>query len=289
MDVTVIVDGGASNCRLVALDSNGSTLASSSTGPASLSVGEELAWQSILSGLTAIGLELRQDENWLPDRLVMGLAGSLQQSRRERFLKLIPNDVAVVLFTDGHAQLMGACNGQPGICLAVGTGSVLHWMDTDFEVHHVGGWGFPAGDEGSGAWLGLRMINAFINHRDDLVAETVSTNKPILFDLLQEKIGNESSDIQLWSTLKISTDFASLMPILVAAVEQQDPVALDLQLLGANECLKLINRAPADLPVSIAGGLASFYNPILTKTLGKRLVEPAGSSIDGLKSLIHPD
>ena len=42
---------------------------------------------------------------------------------------------------------------------SLGTGSVGEIKLADGRHVEVGGWGFPAGDEASGAWMGLRAIN----------------------------------------------------------------------------------------------------------------------------------
>ena len=54
--------------------------------------------------------------------------------------------------------LLGAHEGRPGAIVAAGTGSVGEALRRDGLRVAVGGWGFPVGDEGSGAWLGLRAM-----------------------------------------------------------------------------------------------------------------------------------
>ena len=54
--------------------------------------------------------------------------------------------------------LIGVVGGAPGAIVAVGTGSVGLARFVDGWERLVGGWGFGVGDEGSGAWLGLRAM-----------------------------------------------------------------------------------------------------------------------------------
>jgi glucosamine kinase len=287
MSVAVVVDGGGSGCRLAAYDAHGTLCATAANGPASLSLGEEQAWLHISRGLQTLADQLGEPTDWLPPALCMGLSGALQESRRERFLALLPTSIDCTLVTDGHAQLLGASGGQRGACLAVGTGSVLHWRDEAGEFGMAGGWGYPVGDEASGAWLGMQLINAYLWHCDS--AE--HTDKPAdsvapVFVALQERIGSSVSRVQAWSTSTRSTEMASLAPMIVAAAEQGDTVAMTILDTGVAHCKRLLSIAPEGLPVYLVGGLADVYRSRLGEPLRDRLREPQGDALSGLYSLV---
>ncbi len=53
-------------------------------------------------------------------------------------------------------RLLGAHGGAHGVIVALGTGSIAAALDGDGECRIASGFGFPSGDEASGAWLGLR-------------------------------------------------------------------------------------------------------------------------------------
>ena len=278
-NLTIVVDGGASGCRLAAFNQSGTQCASAQDGPASLSIGEDKAWQNIRQGLASLAEQVGESKDWLPNRLWMGLAGSLQSARYERFLSLIPDKIAPVVITDGHAQLLGATGGQPGACLAIGTGSVLHWLDTDGNYGMAGGWGYPVGDEGSGAWLGMQLVNYYLWHCDKQSGIYHSSN---LFAALERRIGTQVSEIQLWSTSESSTDMASLAPIVVAAANQGDKLANKIVERGINYCQELIDIAPEDLPIYLVGGLSELYEARLKKNYGDRYQPAAGNALSGL-------
>lgn len=279
-DMTVVVDGGGSGCRLGAFDAGGVIRARTTDGPASLSLGVDQTWMHIRRGLKSLADQLGQAEDWLPARLVMGLSGALQSERRREFLALIPGSVESTLITDGQAQLLGATGGQPGICLAVGTGSVLHWLDASGAIGLAGGWGYPMGDEGSGAWLGSRLINAYLWHRDMHAGDT-----PAVFRALEARIGNSVSDVQVWSTCKRSTEVASLVPIIVTAAREGDALARSLLRSGTEECERLLALAPDNLPIHVTGGLADVYRPLLSAPIRARLSPPRGDTFSGLYAL----
>ena len=61
------------------------------------------------------------------------------------------------LTTDTHIACLGAHGDGSGAVLVVGTGSVGYAI-AGSTVLSVGGHGFPFGDAGSGAWLGLEHL-----------------------------------------------------------------------------------------------------------------------------------
>lgn len=278
--MTVVVDGGGSGCSLAVFDANGTILARAVDGPASLSLGVGQTWQHICRGLQSLAVQMGQPNDWLPAQLCMGLSGALQSERRRDFLALLPAVVKVTLITDGQAQLMGVTGGQPGICLAIGTGTVLHWIDTTGAIRLAGGWGFPMGDEGSGAWLGARLINSYLWHRD-----TGCRDMPAVFRALEARIGTSASDIQIWSTCKRSTELASLVPLIGAAAKGGDPVALSLLQAGAGECARLLALAPKNLPIHVVGGLSSTYCPLFSAPVRARICPSRGDIFTGLYKL----
>lgn len=281
-NLAVVVDGGGSGCRLGAFDAQGTLVATAANGPASLSLGEEQAWLHISRGLTTLAEQLGEAADWLPSELCLGLSGALQSDRRARFLKLLPEQITPTLITDGHAQLLGATGGEPGACLAVGTGSVLHWLDKTGEIGIAGGWGFPMGDEGSGAWLGFQLVNSYLWHRDTRQSDS---SVPMIFQALEDRIGSQVSDVQAWSTNTRSTELASLAPMIVYAAEQGDEFANTLLDKGAEQCERLLRLAPEALPVYFVGGLAKIYHSRLSSAIHQRLQATHGDALSGLYSL----
>ncbi len=52
--------------------------------------------------------------------------------------------------------MLGAYGGEAGVIVALGTGSIAASLDAHGVCRISGGYGFPSGDEASGAWLGMR-------------------------------------------------------------------------------------------------------------------------------------
>ena len=277
MTVIVAVDGGGSRCRLAAFDEFGRPLARAIVdGHASLSRSPEQAWKNIEAGLAQLQRHLRRGPGWLPDRLMMGLAGSLQETRREHFLAQLPKTLAHTLVTDGHAQLLGASAGRPGVCLAMGTGSVVHWLDDQGKNGMAGGWGFPVGDEGSGAWLGMRLVQIYLWHVDG------RRQHGSLIDALSERLGSHVSDIQQWSTQTQAGVLAQLAPLAFEHAEGGDALAISLIDECVTQACALLSLAPQQLPVHVVGGIGERLKDQLAARLGERLHKARGDALQGL-------
>jgi glucosamine kinase len=213
----------------------------------------------------------------------MGLAGTLQAQRRNEFLALLPAGIPYMLHTDGYAQLMGAAGAQPGICLAVGTGSVIHWLDASGQHSMAGGWGFPVGDQGSGAWIGMRLLQLYIAHRDGN-----SSRSPVMV-ALEKRTGSSVSDVQRWTTESRSSNLAQLAPLVFEAATAGDTVAIGLLEESMDHCMDLINYAPSALPVYVVGGVGMQLTPLLSRRLGDRLQPGKGDALRGLWHLAMRD
>lgn len=275
--IIVAIDGGASRCRLVAFDGQGERLAHAQVDAhASLTLGVGEAWSHIQLGLRALSDDLGRAPDWLPAVLSMGLAGSLQEERRGAFLDQVPSELVSLLVTDGAAQLHGAAGGEPGICLAVGTGSVVHWNDASGKSGMAGGWGFPAGDEASGAWLGFMLLQRYLWHRDGDRCESP------LMAVIENTTGLSVSEIQRWTTAGRSREFARLAPSIVKAADDGDSLAVDLLERGVKSLERLLACAPEGLPIYLMGGLENEYRQRLGRRFAERLQAAKGDALDGL-------
>lgn len=280
MSILVAVDGGGSRCRLAAFNETGDLLARVNLeSHASPSISPTGAWRSIDQGLRLLAAQLKKEPSWQPDFLMMGLAGSLQESRRRELLQLIPPSIERDLVTDGHAQLLGASGGAPGICLAVGTGSVVHWLDTDGQSGMAGGWGYPIGDEGSGAWLGMRLVQRYVWHFDG------QTNDSTLMDAVAGRVGTSVSDIQQWTTQSESSVLAQLAPLVFEHASAGDELAESIVDEAVSHCMNLLRYAPEHLPVYIVGGVGDQLRPLLSELLAGRVDKARGDALHGLWQL----
>lgn len=98
----------------------------------------------------------------------IGLAGArrkeLNARMREALLGLgIPE---IVVVGDADIALYGATEGEPGVIVIAGTGSICCGINARGKTTCAGGWGPIAGDEGAGAWIARRALRAIAHAVD---------------------------------------------------------------------------------------------------------------------------
>jgi N-acetylglucosamine kinase-like BadF-type ATPase len=168
------VDGGGTKTRAVITDEHGRVLGEGLAGPSNpLRVGVSTAAGAVREAfdraLAEAGLR-RADIA----AAVIGLAGvrreDLRERTREALLSLgVP---AVEIVTDAEIALHGATEGEPGLVLIAGTGSICCGQNARGRRACAGGWGPVAGDEGSGSWVARRGLQAVARATDGRGAQT---------------------------------------------------------------------------------------------------------------------
>ncbi|MFC6673228.1 BadF/BadG/BcrA/BcrD ATPase family protein [Marinobacterium aestuariivivens] len=145
------VDGGGTSCRVRLCDASGRTLGEGRAGSANVRLGVDQAYAAILAAtdeaLSVAGLDRSV---LVRTRAGFGLAGAVDEARKNAVRQYRHPFAAVAVETDAHTACLGAHGGGNGAILILGTGScgVFH---QDGRFQNVGGWGFMISDQGSGA------------------------------------------------------------------------------------------------------------------------------------------
>jgi glucosamine kinase len=269
------VDGGATGTRLRAVDADGRVLGEGTAGPSSLTLGVDGAWGQIRSALAAAGIA----EDDFPDAVIAcGLAGTGRPEKRAEFRAKTPGFSRLRLCSDAHATTLGAHAGQPGAAIALGTGTVGSALYADGGTRQVGGWGFPVGDEGSGAWLGLRALAETLQLLDGRDVTGSALHRAIF-----ETCGATGPELLSWTYQAPSTKYATLAPIVVRLAGQADPAAVRLMQAAGREIDRLARALDPDgaLPFCAGGSLAAPLRPYLDPAITARLRPPQGDARDG--------
>ncbi len=219
IDYLIGVDGGGTNTRVRLARRDGTELATGSSGASGLRHGIDKAWRAVLAAtgqaFATIGIDTIP---MAACAIGLGLAGVHNKEWAAAFHAANPGFGALVLDTDGFTTLMGAHGGRPGAIVAIGTGSVGEALRADGTRVEVGGWGFPAGDEASGAWMGLRAIGHVQQVLDG------RTEGGAFADAVIAACGGARDPIQVWLGHATQTDYAGLARFVVAH-GASDPVA----------------------------------------------------------------
>jgi glucosamine kinase len=270
------VDGGGTGTRVVLADADGVELARAMGGPSGLALGIEAAWRAIETACSR-AFELAEIPfHWQACALGCGLAGVNHARWVAQIRAAAPEVRALVVESDAATTLLGAHGGEPGVIVALGTGSIAAALEGRGEVRIAGGYGFPSGDEASGAWLGLRAV-VHLQHVLD------SRAPPDAFsDALLTRTGAIDRDsLVVWLCASNQTEYAALAP---AIFEHRDhPVAARLLDAAGREIEKMVRALDPGgvLPVALCGGLAAPLEPFVPQTLRPRLRAPLADSTAG--------
>ena len=276
------VDGGGTGTRVRLARADGAELAQGASGPSGLSLGVDLAWQSIQDAVAKAFAAIGVASPAIGSAAIgLGLAGVHNPLWAAQFAAAKPGYAALRLQSDAFTTLMGAHQGKPGTIVAIGTGSVGQALLPDGTQREVGGWGFPSGDEASGGWMGLRAINH--------IEQVIDGRRPGS-EFAQELIdtcGGARNAIQVWIGQATQTHYASLAPIVVKHA-QSDATANAILAAAALEVASIAHALdPTEtLPLALCGGLGAPLRAYLPAALLARTVAPCGDAASGALHMI---
>ncbi|MCS0583870.1 ATPase [Massilia pinisoli] len=285
IDYLIGVDGGGTGTRVrIARRAPGGAveLAQGAGGPSGLGLGIARAWvavqDAVAQAFAAAGIERPS-----LDRIAigLGLAGVHNRQWAKEFEDADPGYAALRLETDAFTTLMGAHGGRPGAIVAIGTGSVGEVLQTDGTRREVGGWGFPAGDEASGGWIGL----AAINHIEQ-VLDGRRAHSAFAADVI-DACGGHRAAIQVWLGQATQTAYATLAPLVLKHAD--DPAARAILTKAGEEAAAIARALDPDgsLPLALCGGLGAALRDWLPAALAARARAPEGDSARGALNMIE--
>jgi glucosamine kinase len=261
------IDGGGTKCRARIVTADLQVLGTGVGGPANPYHGVDQAKNSILSA-AELALQNAGLAPTVMNQLIagVGLAGvnvpglmKVMQAWDHPFAQMF-------LTTDLHIASLGAHQGAPGAVMIVGTGSCGYTLVNN-QALILGAHGFPIGDKGSGAWMGLEAVKAVLLASDNLGPATC----------LSETIGEylQARDLALVDKLcgAKARDYAQLAVLVMDAAEAGDSQAEAIVKEGAAYMSAVAARLWATAPgrMSMIGGLAPRLIPWMDKTISAHL------------------
>ncbi|PXW22407.1 glucosamine kinase nucleotide-binding domain-containing protein [Paraburkholderia caballeronis] len=270
------IDGGGTGTRVVLGDARGAELAQATAGPSGLGLGIARAWQSIEDGCRAAFADVGIALDWPRCVLGCGLAGVNNRDWLAAFRAAAPNVAGLAIETDAYTTLLGAHGGEPGVIVALGTGSIAAVLDADGASRIAGGFGFPSGDEASGAWFGLRAIV--------YAQQTLDGRAPadaFAQALLAHTGATDRDSLIVWLCAANQTAYASLAPAVLA--HRDHPfVAKLLAEAGAEIAKMVVALDPSGtLPAALCGGLGKPLLDWVPDAVRARLRAPLADSAHG--------
>ncbi|MFM0476142.1 BadF/BadG/BcrA/BcrD ATPase family protein [Paraburkholderia strydomiana] len=271
------VDGGGTGTRIVLADAHGRELAQAASGPSGLGLGVERAWQAIAAGCADAFAQAGAELDWSRCVLGCGLAGVNNRDWLAAFLAQAPALAGLAVESDAYTTLLGAHGSAYGVIVALGTGSVAAAADRDDgEFRTVSGYGFPSGDEASGAWLGVRAI-VHAQHALD----GRGPNDDLAQALLAHVGAHDRDELVVWLCEANQTAYASLARIVIA--HRAHPFAARLLGEAGLQIGKMIAALDpsGELPIALCGGLGAPLREYVPQIYQARLREPLSDSAHG--------
>jgi len=287
VEFLVGVDGGGTGTRVLLARRDGGVIGRGAAGPSALSRGAAPAWAEIGAALAAAF----GDAGLAPAApsacaIGAGLSGVNHRPWRDAFVAANPGYARLALDTDAHTMLLGAHAGRHGAIVAAGTGSVGEaWLDDgtrDGRRASVGGWGFPIGDEGSGAWLGWRAMQHAMHAFDG------RARGGALADAVYARCGGDADALIGFCAASGQFEFAQLAPLVFDA-EADDAAAAALIADAAHAIAAMADALDSGgaVPLAVSGSVGLRLAPRLAERLRARLVDVADGADAGALTLIR--
>lgn len=264
------IDGGGTGCRAAVADASGRILGRAEAGPANIASDREGALANILSATRAAVTEAGAADP-APLCAALGLAGANASGTADWLRTRLPFARSLIV-SDAVTAVKGALGEADGLVAAIGTGSVFAAQQGG-GVRQIGGKGLILGDEGSGAWLGRRLLSLALRSLDGFAPALT----PFLQDLVAE-LGGEAGVIT-FATRATPADFASLVPRLIAAEDAATRLILAEGRAEVDAALTLLHSAGTPREVVFLGGLGALYAGLLAPDWPSRA--PLGTALDG--------
>lgn len=294
------VDGGGTNCRVRLADENLKTLAEVRNGRSNLQIDAgEPAYKAISDGTRDVfkeaGLDFSETANTYA---CFGMAGGRMDSARDAFAARDWPFAGVKVYDDIDIAHAGALGGGEGGVIIVGTGSAAMSI-VDGKRHQAGGWGFPTGDQMSGAILGRELMRYSVEAEDGLVEASPLTKAVIA------KLGGNNQAAMAWAFAtglnltilsedgsegcddaligRAPAEYGKLMPLFIEYLEKGDPVA-DKMLaieLGYIDTYARWFKSHGAKVMAVVGGFGERLFPILQQHHGDFVALPKYEPLHG--------
>ena len=274
------IDGGGTRTAVICSDLDGRTVATETFGPFNVnSIG--------VDGFTILMVQicefLRQTGEC--EALCIGAAGVSNPRMRSLVRQAMEraNITNWQLVGDQEIALWGALEGEPGILVVAGTGSICFGRNADDETVRIGGWGHRIGDEGSGYAIGRDVLRAVAHAWDagSAVDENVSatSDATMLTQILAARYKiTDREKLLAYVHSNDKNNIAQLARVAEQAAAAGDEKALAILTENASLLSEQVALAANRLrmkagEVALLGGLLehdTMYRKLLVQEIGKR-------------------
>jgi glucosamine kinase len=271
------VDGGGTQCRIRIRAADGALLTEAQGGLANLYSDQEGAIATILDTIAeAMAKAKLEQQDRRHMHVGLGLAGAVTAETTTAVRRALAPFASVSVDVDAYAACLGAHDGADGGIVIAGTGSAGLAL-VGGARHWIGGFGFPLGDQGSGAIVGRGALRRAALSLDNLIPAS-----PLLDEILDD-FKRDRDAFAEWARHALPRDYASFAPRIFAAAALGDRHGLDLVQDAARAIARLAHElhARGTPRIAIVGGLAKPLSSHLPEELRPILTEAKRDPLDG--------
>ncbi|MBY0379614.1 MAG: ROK family protein [Burkholderiales bacterium] len=254
---TIGIDGGGTKTHAILIDAHKNIIDECYYGPANIRTNLNLAYNSITGAIEELITKHQLITHNL--KIGIGVAGySIKEKREKLFALLNERYPQVKLNSDCHIACLAAHSGKNGAIIICGTG-VVGYSITGKITEQMGGWGFPHGDIGGAAWIGLEICKYTCKAIDGICEFSQLLNE------VYEKFGKNCYSFKNWLLNATPGDFATIALIL-PQYKTIDPLSCKILDQATKEITlfthAVINKSK-NLPIKLSGGLAPLFLPAI--------------------------
>ncbi len=275
------VDGGGSKTHAVIVDADGRILGEGTSGPSNpLRVGIARAAAAVREAIDKAceAAQVRRQDILAAE---VGLAGARRTELRERVREALSNigiaDLEVV--GDADIALHGATDGEPGVVVIAGTGSVCCGVNARGKRNCAGGWGPVAGDEGGGAWIARRALRAIAHASDGRGPKTsLMTAACAYFHVTSP----EDLATAIYAPTMTNERLAGFGKQVIEAAKAKDPVAREIVAeagrelgLAVEAVIRNLKLEPERFQVAYVGGVFDAGGDLVLGPMSERILQIA--------------
>ena len=220
------IDGGQSSTSALITDEAGVVLGSGCGGPCN-HIATSQAHSRFVSVVGAC-LEQACSQAGLDRSTIefaaacLGFSGGPED--KERYSRELVRSRQYKITHDAEIALTGATEGQPGIIIIAGTGSMAFGRNQSGRTARAGGWGYVFGDEGGAFDITRRALRAILQTEEGWGPATEL--QPLLLEAT--KCGNANQLLHRFYGNYPRQDVAALAPLVTRAALNGDQVALSI-------------------------------------------------------------
>lgn len=271
------IDGGGSKTAFLLEDESGNEIGRCETGPSNwLSAGEDEARRNIAAGIQQLGI--------VPDVVCGGFAGAGRPEGVAFYtacLSALLPKAKLFVETDAFISYIGAIGLEPGVLLIAGTGSIAIGRRADGSMIRVGGWGPIFSDEGSGFWIGKRVLQNALRSHDTRIAGENEQDVELIASICETlQLGSITDVSAAWKSGALTVRSVASLANLIFTKYAETPSTLSIGFAAGFHLKKIMKAAVAQV------GIPDCRRSI-TGSIGKLLAERKFLKIE-CEAPLHP-